>query len=180
MDSGALRADQFQVLLVGPAVEGSIPGPGFMKLATEEGWVKIEAERIPQNAARRIIQTADALLLLQPQSAIQVPGKLFEYLQIGRSILAFVPRNSSVERILENSGVPYRCVYPSSTQSDFENGILEFFQLEGDQTCPNQWFENQFNVQAHSEKVADLIETAHRRRSPAWREALGSAQTKPR
>jgi glycosyltransferase involved in cell wall biosynthesis len=166
IDSRMLRADQFQVSLVGPAVEGSIPGPEFIKSATEEGWVRIEAQRIPQSAARRIIQAADALLLLQPQSAIQVPGKLFEYLQIGRPILAFVPKNSSVERILEKSGVPYRCVYPSSSQSEFDKGILEFFQFKEAQGAPNQWFENQFNVQVHSEKIADLIETAHRRRAP--------------
>ncbi len=166
IDSHKLRADRFQVCLVGPVVEGSIPGPEFMELATKEGWVKLEAERIPQNAARRIIQTADALLLLQPQSAIQVPGKLFEYLQIGRPILAFVPENSSVERILEKSGVPYRCVHSSSTPGELDKGILDFFQLNGVQSCPNEWFESQFNAKAHSEKVAALMEIAHRRRAP--------------
>ncbi len=165
IDSQKLCPDQFQVSLVGPAVEGSIPGPEFMKSAAQEGWVKIEPVRIPQSAARRIIQTADALLLLQPQSAIQVPGKLFEYLQIGRPILAFIPKNSSVERILEKSGVPYRCVYPSSSRDEFDSGIREFFQFDGSQGCPNQWFENQFNVKFHSERIADLIEIAHHRRA---------------
>jgi glycosyltransferase involved in cell wall biosynthesis len=166
IDARKLDADRFQILLVGPAVEGSIPGPELIELAAQRGWLKIEPHRIPQSAACRVIQTADALLLVQPQSAIQVPGKLFEYLQIGRPILAFVPEDSSVERILEKSGVPYRCVYPSSTQGELDNGILEFFQFSETQSCPNPWFESQFNVKAHSEKIADLIEIAHSRRAP--------------
>jgi glycosyltransferase involved in cell wall biosynthesis len=178
IDCRKLRADQFQVFLVGPAVEDSIPGPEFIELAAQQGWVKIEPDRIPQVAARAIIQTADAFLLVQPQSAIQVPGKLFEYLQIGRPILAFVPTNSSVERILEKSGVPYRCVHPSSTQAELDNGILEFFQFNEAQSCPNQWFENQFNVKAHSQRIADLIELAHGRRAPGMVQAFGYDQTK--
>ena len=178
IDAGKLRADRFQVSLVGPVVEGSIPGPEFVKSAAQQGWLKMEQTRIPQNAARLLIQTADALLLLQPQSAIQVPGKLFEYLQIGRPILALVPKGSSVERILERSGVPYRCVYPSSTSDEIDSGVLEFFQFKEAQSCPNQWFENHFNVRTHSERIADLIEIAHRRRAATWCKELGYDQTK--
>src|SRR6185437_4059001 len=138
--------DEFQVSLVGPAVEGSIPDPEFVRSATQQGWLKIEPNRVPQSAARLIIQSADALLLLQPQSAIQVPGKLFEYLQTGRPILAFVPKASSVERILERSGVPYRCVHPSSTSEEIDNLVFQFFQFSEAQSYPNQWFEDQFNV----------------------------------
>ena len=181
IDAGKLRADEFQVSLVGPAVPGSIPGPEFVKSAEQQGWLKIEPNRIPQSAARLIIQTADALLLLQPQSAIQVPGKLFEYLQIGRPILALVPKGSSVEGILERSGVPYRCVYPSNTSDEIDRGLLEFFQSNEAQSCPNQWFENQFNVRAHSERIADLIEIAHRRRAATWCKELGyDALSEPR
>jgi glycosyltransferase involved in cell wall biosynthesis len=178
IDAGKLRADRFQVSLVGPVVEGTIPGPEFVESAVHQGWLKIEPTRIPQSAARLLIQTADALLLLQPQSAIQVPGKLFEYLQIGRPILALVPKGSSVERILERSGVPYRCVYPSSTSDEIDSGVLEFFQFNEAQTLPNQWFENQFNVRTHSERIAALMEIAHRRRAVSWCKALGYDQTK--
>ena len=103
VDSGKLSPQHFQVYLVGPVAEGSIPDPAFITAASQEGWVKLIAERITQKDAHQIVQTSDALLLIQPQTALQVPGKLFDYLQIGRPILAFIPHNSPVERILQRA-----------------------------------------------------------------------------
>ncbi len=165
IDSRQLSANQFQVLLAGPVVDGSVPNSEFMAVAEKEGWVKLDGERLPQSAAHRIIQTAHALLLIQPQTALQVPGKLFEYLQIGRPILAFVPHNSPVERILEKSGVPYQCLYTSAGQKEVDDTVLRFVQLNGVQERPSEWFESQFNAQTHAEKVAGLIEMVNRKTS---------------
>jgi hypothetical protein len=98
---------------------------------------------------------------------LQVPGKLYEYLQIGRPILAYVPPNSPVERILARSGVPYQCVYPSTSPNEFDQAILQFLQFRQPEHAPNDWFESQFNALSHAQKVSDLIQLVHRARVPA-------------
>ncbi len=165
IDAGKLRPQQLQVYLAGPLVEGSIPDSAFMTTASMEGWVKVNPERVPQKDAHQIVQTSDALLLIQPQTALQVPGKLFEYLQIGRPILAFIPSNSPVERILQKGGVPYQCVYPSCDANEVDRLVLQFFQMNCVECRPSPWFEAEFNAQSHAGKVADLIQLANRQRA---------------
>ncbi|MBV8864237.1 MAG: glycosyltransferase [Acidobacteriaceae bacterium] len=161
IESGKLAPDDFQVCLAGEVAEGSIPDPGFMAAASKAGWLKLIPDRVPQQDAHRIVQTSDALLLIQPHTALQVPGKLFDYIQIGRPILAFVPPNSPVERILRNSGVPYHCIYPSFSQHELDESVLQFFQMDSVECRPSPWFEAEFNAQTHAEKLADLIQQAN-------------------
>jgi glycosyltransferase involved in cell wall biosynthesis len=163
IDRGRLSPASFKVHLAGPIVENSVPDPAFNARALSEGWLQIDSERVPQAEAHQMMQTAHALLLIQPQSILQVPGKLFEYLQIGRPILAFVPPDSPVERILSQSGVPYQCVYPALTESELDASILQFFELQASASGPNEWFESQFNAQSHAQKISDLIQLANRR-----------------
>src|SRR5579883_12254 len=161
ISAGKLSPTDFQIYLAGPTVPGSLPDANFVEAAVAEGWLRITDDRVPQQEANQIIQTAHALLLIQPQSVLQVPGKLYEYLQLGRPILALVPPHSPVERILSRSGVPYRCIYPSTSQEDFDRGILEFFQFREPEAGPNEWFESQFNALSHAQKVSELIQMLH-------------------
>ena len=164
IDAGRLDAETFQVRLSGPVVPGSLPDADFIAQAEREGWLKLETDRVPQKAAHQIIRTADALLLIQWETAsLQVPGKLYEYLQIGRPILAYVPRVSPVERILEKSGVPYRCVYTSLQAPEMDEAVLDFFQLRAPDTAPNAWFESEFGAPQQAAKLAEFIQRARRR-----------------
>lgn len=167
IDAGKLSPSNFQVQLTGPVVEGSVPDSHFMETASGEGWVKLNTARVPQREALQLVQSADTLLLVQPQSAVQVPGKLYEYLQIGRPILAFVPTNSAVERILAKSGVPYRCVYSSDGQDELDRSIMDFFSLQSTDGKPNEWFETEFNALRHAAKVSELIQRADRLPAPS-------------
>ncbi len=164
IDAGRLDSNSFQVHLAGPVVEGSLPDPDFLAQAEREGWIKVETDRVPQQAAHHIMQTARGLLLLQWETAsLQVPGKLYEYLQIGRPILAYIPRVSPVEKILKRSGVPYRCVYTSSEGPEFDEAMLDFFQLRAPDTPPNAWFESEFGAPQQAAKLSDFIQQARRR-----------------
>lgn len=167
INAGKLSATDFRVSLAGPVVEGSLPGRDFVGAACAQGWLEVNDQQVPQKDARDIMRTAHALLLVQPQSVLQVPGKLYEYLQIGRPILAYVPPNSPVERILARSGVPYQCVYPSTSPNEFDQAILQFLQFRQPEHAPNDWFESQFNALSHAQKVSDLIQLVHRARVPA-------------
>ena len=58
---------------------------------------------MPQAEALRQVEDAD-YLLLNMSNDISLPGKLFEYLAIGKPILAITPRNGEVNRLLEATG----------------------------------------------------------------------------
>lgn len=161
IDAGRLSADGVCVQLVGPMRPDSLPDERFLTQAQREGWLDLRREHIPQIEARRLAQTADALLLIQPQSKVQVPGKLFEYIQIGRPILAFIPRDTPIERILEKSGIPYKCAYAGEDHAQIDRAIAEFFTLPPEATEPSPWFSAQFDGNRQTETLDALIRSLH-------------------
>ena len=162
IDSGHLSAERFRVQLIGPVEASCLPTPEFTRAAESGGWLKIVPDQRPKAEAQEIARNSDTLLIVQPHSAVQVPGKLFEYLQIGRPILAYVPRNSSIERVLQPSGIPYRCVYPDDSPATLDGKIAEFFDIQVDSANPSAWFENTFNAEAQTKALAELIDRALR------------------
>jgi len=164
VDSGRLSPREIQIQLVGPARSTSLPDSTFMSAARERGWLKLVPRQVPQSEAQRIGQTSDGLLLVQPHSTLQVPGKLFEYIQIGRPVLAFIPSGSPVERILERSGIAYQCAYASDSPEIFDESVLKFFKLQLVTKKPSAWFEAEFNTQSHAQKLFELIQEVDRER----------------
>jgi hypothetical protein len=159
--SGRLSAGSVMVRLIGETVTRALPDQEFVDRARAEGWLDLVTERIPQRQARRIAQSSDSLLLLQPQSATQVPGKLFEYLQIGRPILAFVQPDSPSERLLARSGVPYRCVYPGCAPELVDDTVAEFFSLPSEPVAASPWYEEQFNAENQMRQLDAIIRSLH-------------------
>jgi len=159
--SGHLSSRSICVRLIGPAEPGALPNKEFLDRARDAGWLDLVIHRIPQVEALQISRSSDGLLLLQPQSAAQVPGKLFEYLQIGRPILAFIQPNSPSERLLAQSGVPYRCVYPGSPPKAVDDTVAEFFNIPTMAIAANSWFEEQFNVEKQTRQLDAIIRSLH-------------------
>jgi hypothetical protein len=160
--AGRLSPQSVRIRLIGPASDEMLPDAEFLHHAHSKGWLDLIAERIPRREALQIAQSSDSLLLFQPQSSTQVPGKLFEYLQIGRPILAFIQRNSAAERLLERSGVPYRCVYPGSTPEAMDNTIASFFDLPSTAVEASPWFEEQFNSEHQTRTLDSIICSLHK------------------
>jgi len=157
--AGRVQASAIRVELAGYAEPSSLPSAEFIEGARRAGWLELDTNAVSQQKARRITDASDGLLLIQPQSGIQVPGKLFEYLQIGRPILAFIQRDSPIERILAKSGVPYRCVYPEFTALQIDSVMAEFLTLRSDAVRASGWFEEQFDARRQTETLAALIES---------------------
>jgi hypothetical protein len=164
-ESGRLTASRIRIQLVGCALPSSIPAPEFVQRAKEDGWLELIPEQIPHQEARTIAQTSDGLLLVQPHSTVQVPGKLFEYLQIGRPVLAFIPPDTPIERILKHSGVPYRCVYAGSSPQEMDKAVESFFELKAEASSASSWFEENFDAKSQTQILERLIRSIHERQN---------------
>jgi glycosyltransferase involved in cell wall biosynthesis len=155
--SGRLPAGRLSLRMIGTVEEGALPGPEFLARARNQGWLDLSTEWIERDEALDIERTSDGLLLLQPQSSTQVPGKLFEYIQIGRPILAFVQRESPSQRLLEQSGVVHRCVHPGASPNEIDEAIAGFFELPSTPVAPSAWFEEQFNAENQTRVLDSII-----------------------
>lgn len=162
---GAIDPACFRVSLIGPSVDSAISNPGAMRRLMHLGAVEHSPSLIPQREARRIALEADALLVLQPQSDLQVPGKLFEYIRIGRPILALIQRDSPADRILRASRIPHRALYPDDPPAQIDAKLLDFIQqLPNEAVRPSEWFDQQFNAERQTQTLSALIHSLLSRR----------------
>lgn len=156
---GRLAPDSLRIELIGPAAPSCLPPEPILSEGQTQGWLHVLPRQIPKSDAQHMAQTSDGLLLIQPQSTIQVPGKLFEYVQIGRPILALLPPGSAVERILQKCGVPYRIIYTGAPMETFANALLDYFALPSEPVPQSAWFEETFNGRTQTAALAKLIDS---------------------
>lgn len=157
IDSGRLDARHLRIRLCGTMRSDSLPPEAFLERATREGWLELAGNRVPREEARHLAQTSDGLLLVQPHSTVQVPGKIFEYVQIGRPVLAYILPNTPIEDILRKSGIPYRCAFAGSSQEDLDDAVQDFFSLPPEPVRASDWFERNFDAREQTRALADLI-----------------------
>lgn len=159
----AARLDRatFCLQLIGDVELGCIPNEDFMRTAIEAGWLKVANDRLPQKDANTIMCASDGLILVQPHTLLQVPAKLYDYLQIGRPILAHIVQGSPIERILGMSGVPHRCVYSTQSREEFDAAVLEFLHTDFKTVRPSEEFELNFNGKRQVETLARLVESLY-------------------
>ena len=124
---------------------------------SSEGWLELRPQ-VPRAEAQRLLEEADALLLVQPQSNVQVPGKLFEYMCIGRPIVALVQRASAVEDILLKADARHVCIYTDDSAETADAKMLEFLRLPNTATAPNEWFQTSFNARQQTAELAKIID----------------------
>ena len=77
--AGASEANSARVLLLGATDAKAGFDQALFDKAQQDGWLELRP-LVPRPEAQRLLEEADALLLVQPQSNVQVPGKLFEYM----------------------------------------------------------------------------------------------------
>jgi glycosyltransferase involved in cell wall biosynthesis len=135
--------------------------------AKREGLLKLMPQ-VSREDAQGMIAEAHGLLLLQPQSAIQVPGKLFEYICVGRPILALVPRLSAVEQILEKAGVPFVCVYSDEQAEDVDRKLVDFLRIPSEAAEYSDWFHKNFNAEYQTCQLSCIIDNLTRTERPLF------------
>jgi len=123
-------------------------------------WVQCHRQRIPQDDARRRTAEAHYLLLCDwsgPDAGVHVPVKLFDYIRIGRPILALTKRGSSVHWILGRSGIPCMYLFDDDSDAEIDEKLVTFFQWPSDPASPSPWFLRTFDGVEQVGELAGLL-----------------------
>ena len=122
-ERGKLSPDTFRFQLIGAVVD-TIPVLEDFRYLAERGILENGGQHLPQAEARQKMRDSDFLLLVdyyRPGGSLQLPAKLFDYLPVGRPILAITTPDSPMHRTLEISGLPNVRLFPT----DDANQVLE-------------------------------------------------------
>lgn len=161
VEQGAIDAQRFRLRLVGPLDKDAswCEASGFNRLV-KEGIVEAVPELVAREQAWRELAQADYLLLLDVNEkgvGVQVPAKLFEYVRVGRPILAFTPAGSPTERILARAGVPYCAIDERTPSEELDRRLLDFLKLPSEPVRPSSWFDQTFNAAAQAGELSTLL-----------------------
>lgn len=157
---GRLSPRAFLVRLVGRIVDGWDHDKALVGELVRLGCLEYDGQVVPREEAKRAMGTADFLILLDllPRGqAVQVPGKLFDYIRIGRPVLAVTTPNSPAEHLLSRSGVPYTSVYPEEAAEKVDTKVLQFLALPTEPIVATEWFRTEFEAEAQARQLASLI-----------------------
>jgi glycosyltransferase involved in cell wall biosynthesis len=161
LQRGALDKQLLRIKLVG-SIDHNQPwlkDSSFSELASS-GCLQFTDSAVPRDEVRTLMGGTDYLLLLdinERGTALQVPGKLFEYVRIGRPILAFTTRDSPVDRILRQAGTPHVCVYPEDDAGEVDRKVLRLLSMPTEPVKPNAWFEHQFDAIEQARSLAGIV-----------------------
>ncbi len=127
----------------------------------ERGCLKFTGKPVSRREAAREMALADYLVLLDVNGglpALQVPAKLFEYIQIGRPILAFTAGDSPVRRILARSNIRHVCVHEQSPPEDVDEGILQLLAMPPEPAAASKWFFEEFDGVEQTRRLAGILD----------------------
>lgn len=159
---GVLSQDRIRVRLIGyiNLEEPWVAHYNFRSILGKP-WLECVDRVLPRQEALNAIATSNYLLLFDINErgvGLQLPAKLFEYIRIGRPILAFTTSGSPTEYILSRSGIPHTCIYQNSTDEETDNRLLSFLQFSSESVSPSEWFQKEFNVAVQTKKLASMLD----------------------
>ena len=98
---------------------------------------------------------ADFLLLIQPDTDLQIPAKLFEYIYVQKPILAIAEENSATHHLIQKSGMGV--FVPSKNVPAIEQAIKQFINGEVN-IKPDLEYINQFNYKYYIKKFEKCLD----------------------
>jgi glycosyltransferase involved in cell wall biosynthesis len=116
---------------------------------------------VPRADALAAMTESDALMLADNNASgigYTVPAKLFEYIRVGRPILALTVNDSPVQRILAMSGVPFVTLSPDLDEQTVDQRMTEFLDLSSNPVGVSEDFLSQFNGRNQAQTLASLID----------------------
>jgi hypothetical protein len=161
--SGRISAETLHLKFVGDYDEAGFVAckPVFDELSRLIP-VEYENRHVPREEARREMASAEFLLLADnnaSQAGYTVPAKLYEYVQVGRPVLALTAADSPVERILRQAGTPYVALQPDLSPSQVDERVMQFLRLPTDSIPPSESFVQNFNGREQTAILARLFDS---------------------
>lgn len=158
---GLLATGSLAVHFYGGFDWNAVKDRGALNDLLAAGIVQIHNRYAPRIEALQAAEEADYLLLLdvtEPYNTkLQVPSKLFDYIRIGRPILALTPEGSPTEFILARSGIPHILLHPGAPDEKVEASILNLLKLPPSPRPASAWFRENFDAHHIVQPVADLL-----------------------
>jgi hypothetical protein len=156
-----LPPDAIRIRLIGPLASNSpFRQHPLYQSFTRNGLLECNQELVPKGDAMRLIASSPRLLLLDltgRERNVQVPAKLFEYVRVGRPILALTTPDSPAERILAHSGVRHVCIRTTDSEDQIDAKLLEFLALPTTPVPYSDWFSTQFEARTQVAVLAGLL-----------------------
>lgn len=159
--AGRLQDEELDLRFVGPFEPGDawLSDPAWLTLDAA-GLLRYENRMVPRIEAQQAMAAANLLLLIDLNplgTGVQVPAKLFEYVRIGRPILAITNRGSAVERILERAGVPFCCIHPGDPEASIDDKVRNFLDLSSESLAPSEWFMQTFDASRQAVQIQVIV-----------------------
>lgn len=167
---GRIEEDDFTIRLVG-SIDRSAAWlrSDSARYLLARNVLEYKDETVPREVAVSEMAETEYLLLLdlnEKASGVQVPAKLFEYIQIGRPILAITSRHSPVERILRRAEVPHVCLYVDDPQNDLDHKLQRFLALPTNPVSASPWFKSEFDASRQAGALAHVLEATRGEQEP--------------
>jgi glycosyltransferase involved in cell wall biosynthesis len=162
IDRGRLNPATVRLRQIG-SIEWSQPWisrPEFSRLR-ELDCLEYVDRMLPEPEAIREMAQSDYLLLLDCNEAgvaLQVPAKLFQYIRIGRPILAVTPDASPSERILARSGIPFVATDQNAPDHVIDERVANLLNMSSEPRQPSTWFESQFDAIKQTQALASILQ----------------------
>lgn len=134
--------------------------PGYSELVGA-GSLNLTAEHIPMAQARREMAEADGMMVFDhyhPEGNSQIPAKVFDYVRVGRPILAFTSPGSPLEKLLQGCGILHTLIYDEEGEETVERKLLEFYSLPREPRQPSAEFSQTFNGREQAASLARIFQ----------------------
>ena len=116
---------------------------------------------LSHNRAVEEMNNSDILLITnfdRDSSKGIIPGKLFEYLAVGRKIVSFGPKESDVADILKETGSGRHFGYADADNQEIKNYILEIYrQWKTGNLETNQQSIQQYSRKNLAKKLSEIL-----------------------
>jgi hypothetical protein len=159
--AGRLAPGDLAVEFLGAVDFSRVARPEGLAWLREQGYVRVLDRQVPRAEALRYAGKANLQLLLditEPYNTrLQLPSKIFDYLLIGRPVLAFTAEDSPAERILARSGLVHRVIHNRQPLEEVMDGLLSFLRMPRETRSPAAAILQQFDARRIAATAAALI-----------------------
>src|SRR5262249_30350113 len=126
---------------------------------------------VPHRRSLEILLGSDIQVLVgfpPPKADLQVPGKLFEYMGVGRPVLALAPQESAIADVMSKSGITGEVCDPDDPEK-IAQAIRRLASLRGKPAAkPNHTNTSSLLQFTRRDQVRRIAQLLHNRLQGSW------------